>query len=213
MNMKKYLDDLGNLGAENKLLKFSVACLVMIAIVQAYATVKALGRQRTILLPPGVSSKMELSGDTANEAYLREFARYATGLALNVTPHTARGNFDELLAIYSPRTWGKGRSSLYKMAADIEMAKVSTVFFPQSIKPFEKEGRIEIAGHRNVYTEDLLVESGKKTYVFRYELVDGNFQLLGFAEKADERLLEDVINAGETGNTEDASTGNEGKSE
>jgi len=209
MNMKRYLDELGNLGAENKLLKFCVACLAAIAIVQAYATLKALGRQRTIILPPRVSSRLEFDGDSANDNYLREFARYATGLALNATPYTARANFDELLSIYSPKTWGAGRASLYKMASDIETAKVSTVFFPQSIKPYPNQGKIEVSGHRNVYTEDLLVESRKKTYVLRYELEDAAFQLLGFAEKADEQALEELIEAASGPEGEEA----EGKGE
>ncbi|MDT8286870.1 MAG: TraE/TraK family type IV conjugative transfer system protein, partial [Elusimicrobiales bacterium] len=43
-------------------------------------------------------------------------ARYAVGLALNVTPATASANFEELLTLYSPRAYGSGRKTFYAMA-------------------------------------------------------------------------------------------------
>ena len=47
------------------------------------------------------------------------------------------------------------------MARDIEGAKVSGVFYPLKIRPEEATGRIEIEGHRKLYTDDLLVEISK----------------------------------------------------
>ena len=41
------------------------------------------------------------------------------------------------------------------------------------------------------------MESARKTYVLRYELVDGRFQILGLVEQAEEAELEAAIDATE----------------
>ncbi|MEW6487333.1 MAG: type IV conjugative transfer system protein TraE [Thermodesulfobacteriota bacterium] len=193
MRAAKFLDEKSNLTSQNRLLQFAVVALVLAEAVQGVATVRALRYQRTILLPASLNHQVEFVGDRASPEYVREFARYAVGLALNVTPATASGNFEELLTLYSPRAYGTGRKTFYAMARDIEGAKVSGVFYPLKIRPEEARGRIEIEGHRKLYTDDLLVESARRTYVLRYELVDGRFQILGLVEKAEEAELEAAI--------------------
>ena len=197
MRAAKYLDEKSNLTARNRLLQFAVVALVLAEAVQGVTTFRALRYQRTILIPASLNRRVEFVGDRASPEYVREFARYAVGLALNVTPATASANFEELLTLYSPRAYGTGRKTFYAMARDIEGAKVSGVFYPLKIRPEEAKGRIEIEGHRKLYTDDLLVESARKTYVLRYELVDGRFQILGLVEQAEEAELEAAIDTPE----------------
>jgi conjugal transfer pilus assembly protein TraE len=205
MRAAKFLDEKSNLTSQNRLLKFAVVALVLAEAVQGAATVRALRYQRTILVPASLNRQVEFVGDRASPEYVREFARYAAGLALNVTPATASANFEELLTLYSPRAYGTGRKAFYAMARDIEGAKVSGVFYPLKIRPDEAQGRIEIEGHRKLYTDDLLVESARKTYVLRYELVDGRFQILGLVVKAEEAKLEAAIQAPESTREEETS--------
>jgi len=204
MRAAKFLDEKSNLTSQNRLLKFAVVALVLVEAVQGVATVRALRYQRTILVPASLNHQVEFVGDRASPEYVREFARYAVGLALNVTPATANSNFEELLTLYAPQTYGAGRKAFYAMARDIEAAKVSGVFYPLKIRPEEAKGRIEIEGHRKLYTDDLLVESARRTYVLRYELVDGRFQILGLVVKAEEAELEAAIRASAVNPKEEA---------
>ena len=203
MRAAKYLDEKRNLTSRNRLLTFAVVALVLAAAVQGIGTVRALRYQRTILVPASLNHRVEFVGDRASPEYVRELARYVSGLALNVTPATASANFEELLTLYSPKAYGAGRKAFYAMARDIESAKVSGVFYPLKIRPEEAKGRIEIEGHRKLYTDDHLAESGRKTYVLRYELADGRFQILGFVEKAEEANLEESLRASGPGSGEE----------
>ena len=193
MKLPVYLDRVSDLRSKNRLLKLSVVCLVLTQALLTYAVVQALRYQRTVLVPMRLRSATELTAGRVSEDYIRECARDVASLALNVTPGTARRNFEDLLAHYSPKTCAEGKRALYQMAKNIEDGKISGAFYPQEIAADTQAGLVRLTGHRKVFSDDLLVESAKKTYVLRYELVDGEFQLLGFAPKEQEKELEKSI--------------------
>src|SRR5271157_4804681 len=90
------------LKAENGVLKFVVVVIAIVEIFNSAQIHRAMARQRTIILPPNVHEKFEVTADTVSQSYVKPYAVYIASLAFNYTPANVRGRFDELLTMYSP---------------------------------------------------------------------------------------------------------------
>ena len=210
MELKVYMDKLSNLTAENRLLKFVVAVIGCAVLANTFIMLGMTRRARTILVPPalvppalvspalvspalvspalvspGLSAKVEISGDQASDGYLELMTRYVTGLALNYTPATAREQFGELLALYSPSAFPEAKKTFYALAGTVETANVSSVFTPGSIKVDRMRGVIDATGVQRQFAQDggPLVPDKETTYEISYRISGGRFELTGFSEK------------------------------
>ena len=90
MNLDIFLQKSSNIFAENRLLKFSIVVLGVAVVINTAGLFKALNSQKIILVPPVINSKISVTGDKASDEYLKEFTRYALGLALTYNPSNAR---------------------------------------------------------------------------------------------------------------------------
>lgn len=195
MELKVYTDKLSNLTAENRLLKFVVVVIGCAVLANTFIMLGMTRRARTIIVPPalvspalvspGLSAKVEISGDQASDGYLELMTRYVTGLALNYTPATAREQFGELLALYSPDAFPVARKTFYALAGTVETANVSSVFTPGSIKVDRMRGVIDATGIQRQFAQDggPLGPDKETTYEISYRISDGRFELTGFSEK------------------------------
>ena len=190
MELKVYTDKLSNLTAENRLLKFVVVVIGCAVLANTFIMLGMTRRARTIIVPPalvspGLSAKVEISGDQASDGYLELMTRYVTGLALNYTPATAREQFGELLALYSPSAFPDAKKTFYALAGTVETANVSSVFTPGSIKVDRMRGVIDATGVQRQFAQDggPLGPDKETTYEISYRISDGRFELTGFSEK------------------------------
>ena len=97
MNPVKFVSEHKRLAGSNAVLRLTVVLLFIGLVINAFISYSMSKRVRTVILPPVVDEKIELSGTKFSDSYLRLMSRYVTGLARNYTPSSARGNFDELL--------------------------------------------------------------------------------------------------------------------
>lgn len=172
------------LKAENGVLKF---CFVLIALVTIFNSMqihRAMSMQRTIILPPNVHEKLEFTGDSASASTLRPYAIYIASLAFNYTPANVRGQFDELLTMYSSGSYEEAKKMYYDLADKVEAAvKVSSVFYPLKIYMLEKNRKIEITGIRRMFSDNYKTADEQKTYIIEYVIQDGRFEINKLYEK------------------------------
>lgn len=184
MNSKIFHSIRANLTGENRLLKFCLLVFAIVSIVNTMQIHNAIKMQRTIVLPPDVKEKIEFSGDSASESYLRPKALYITSLAFNYTPSNARERFDELLTMYAPANYPEAYRMFTELAEKIEASvKASSVFHQQKFVIFEQSKKIEVSGQRRIYSEHSIIEDAQKTYVIEYGLEDGRFVIYKLYEK------------------------------
>lgn len=184
MKLSLFVKKASNLFAENRLLKFAVVVIGCTTIINTGLLYVSMSRQRTILIPAGMSTKASVTNNTADPDYLRQMARYISGLSLNYTPATARPQFEELLNLIAAETFADNKSMLYDLADTIEKTMAVSVFHPQRFMLNEEKQWIEILGPKTLYLQD--IKSGNtelKTYLLKYRMVDGNFQIIEFVEK------------------------------
>ena len=76
MHFRLYLQKTSNLFAENRLLKFVVICQMITLIYCVHKVEDIKDKIRTVVVPPVINSKIEISGSWSSDAYIKEYIRY-----------------------------------------------------------------------------------------------------------------------------------------
>lgn len=173
-----------NVAGENRLLRFFIIVIGAAVLVNSFFVYTSARHQRTILVPIGLNSRVEVLDDNASDDYLKFVTRYAIGLALNYTPATVRQQFGELLALYYPDAFPEAKKTFYGLADTVETAKVTNSFYIQSIHVDRAKGIIEATGLKRQSAEDRkVIEDVLTTYELGYRITEGRFMLTDFKEK------------------------------
>ena len=191
MELRLFTSKAANTFAENRLLKFTVLVLLAAVLILSVCVVTAMNKERVILVPPIINSKVMITGDSASEDYLREFTRYIINLALTYNPANARGQFSELLAVYDPAGFPNARKELYELADKIESNRASSAFHIQSLTNNPEKNQVEVLGSKMTYIGEMKADIVQTAYIVEYRFDNGKFILTRLYEKA----------AGTNGNT------------
>jgi len=183
MKLDLFLQKTSNIVAENRLLKFVVIVIGIVTVVNAIMTYRALNYQRTIIVPPVLNSRIEITGDRASEEYVKAFSRYIAALSFSYSPGTVKPQFDELLALYAPEAFPEGKRVLYELADRVITTRVTSVFFMGKLYVDSAKNQIEMSGQKRQYVDDRKVEDLVKTYLIDYRISDGRFQIIRISEK------------------------------
>lgn len=186
MNLDIYLQKSSNIFAENRLLKFSVVVLSIAVVINTAGVFKALNSQKTILVPPVINSKISVTGDKASDEYLKEFTRYALGLALTYNPSNARPQFSELLALYDASEFQTARKDLYALADKIENTRAASAFYINAITHDAENHSLLVTGSKQTYMVGDKAADEQKTYILEYRFESGKFILRRLYEKQSE---------------------------
>ena len=183
MKTSVYLQKAGNLFLENRLLKFVIVVMALAVAFNSLLVLRAVKYQRIVLIPPQLTGTIEFVQGRPTDSYIRDLTRRIISLGATYSPATARGQFDELLELYSPESYPAASKTWYTLAGRIEESKVSTVFYLEHIK-ITKNDRIEVSGTSRQFAGDTLIETKSETFVIDYRIEDGRFYVLAFSKKA-----------------------------
>lgn len=186
MLLKFHLDRLSNAIGEMKLYRFTVIALLIGFAYDRYEIRQMRLQDRTIVVPPVVNSRIEITGGKATDSYVREYAvRYLVPLVLSYTPATARTQFGEFLSSWHKDTFEAAKSKLYLLADQIEQTKAISAFYVGKVNHDAGRKVVEIEGNRRLNQQDQQVENTNKSYVLTYAVENGRFWVTSFEEKAD----------------------------
>ena len=183
MEFKLFTSKTANIFAENRMLKFTVLVLLAAVLILSVCVVTAMNRERVILVPPVINSKVMITGDHASDDYLREFTRYVISLALTYNPASARNQFSELLAIYDPAGFPNARKDLYELADRIETTRASSAFHIQSMTNNADGNLVEVQGAKMTYIGEMKADIVQTSYIVEYRFDNGRFILTRLYEK------------------------------
>lgn len=183
MEFKLFTGKAANIFAENRMLKFTVLVLMTAVIVLSFCVMSAMNRERVILVPPVINSKVMITGDHASDDYLREFTRYIVSLALTYNPANARNQFSELLAVYDPAGFPNARKDLYELADRIETTRASSAFHIQSMTNNAERNQVEVQGSKMTYIGEMKADIVQTAYIVEYRFDNGRFVLTRLYEK------------------------------
>jgi conjugal transfer pilus assembly protein TraE len=170
-----------NLFVNNRLLKFVVGVMAMAVCFNSMMVYRAVKYQRTILIPPTMTGTVEFVQGKPTEGYVKDMSRRIVNLATTYSPPTARGQFNDLLALYTPEAYPEASRSWYSLAGRIEESQVSSTFYMEKITL--GENTIEMFGKLVQFAGNTPLEQASKTYVVHYRIRDGRFEISEFKEK------------------------------
>lgn len=177
MKIDIFLDKHLNIKAENKLLKFFVVLIGIIQIVNIAWNYSITKSTKTIIIPSGLTSKLEISSNEMSEETIKQYTRYILGLVANYSPATVRSQFDELLTFYHPDSFAEAKVTLYSLAEDIEKAKVSSSFYIQKITLDSSKHTVEVSGTKRQYANEIKLKDKNETYLIEYTINNGKFMI------------------------------------
>ena len=183
MDLNKYTQKTSNLFAENRILKFAVFVLTIGVVWSMISANHALKYQKTIILPPTVDHRIEITGNTVNDDYLKMYTRYILDLLLNYTPKTIQYNFNDLLGLITPELYPELQGNLLKIADNVEKLRITSVFYPSNIIIDQENRSITVRGRRKQYSHLTQVEEGERNYYLRYKIQNGRFYLANIQEQ------------------------------
>ncbi len=184
MRLEAFLSRVSNKHAENRLLKFVVVVMLLITLVNSAMLSRALRAQRVVLIPPGLNSKVETTAYDVSDALIETFIRHVAGLAFNYSPASARGQFDNLLTMFTPESYPEAYRTFYDLASTVEKANVSSVFYLHNRITIDRGNKqVVIEGQSRKYKDDVKLEDIVKKYVISYVINNGELQLTKIAEK------------------------------
>ncbi len=181
MRISDYLQKSSALFDENRLLKFCLVCLTIAFCYNSLQVHRAVMYQRTILIPPKLSSEIEFIQGKPNEKYIRDISRTIANLAGTWSPATVRENFEELLYFFAPESFPQASERWYSLAGRAEEGLVSSSFYLEKIS-FD-DSLIELFGQLVQYTGNTPLENTTRTYLVKYRIDQGRFYVLSIREK------------------------------
>jgi len=183
MKLDLFVQKTSNLYAENRLLKFVVLVLGITVIINSIFSYRALHYQKTVILPPVVDRRIAISGNDANEDYIKLFARYSIGLLENYSPVSVRAQFDELLKLVTPSFYPSFENTLADLTATVNTLMITSAFYPFRINVNKQKKTIAINGTKKQFTGSSVVDRGQsKTYIIGYVISNGRFFINDFKE-------------------------------
>lgn len=176
-----FVQKTSNLFVENRLLKFAVGAMAVAVCFNSLMVYRAVKYQRVVLIPPAMTGTIEFVQGKPTEAYIKDMSRKIVNLAATYSPSTARGQFDDLLSLYTSEAYPEASKSWYSLAGRIEESQVSSTFYMEKITIIE--GTIEMFGNVVQFAGDTKLEKTAKTFVVAYRIRDGRFEISEFKEK------------------------------
>jgi conjugal transfer pilus assembly protein TraE len=170
-----------NLFVENRLLKFAIGAMAVAVCFNSLMVYRAVKYQRVVLIPPAMTGTIEFVQGKPTEAYIKDMSRKIVNLATTYSPPTARGQFDDLLSLYTSEAYPEASKSWYSLAGRIEESQVSSTFYLEKITI--GNGTIEMFGNLAQFAGDTKLEKSAKTFVVAYRIRDGRFEISEFKEK------------------------------
>ncbi|MEM1298229.1 MAG: TraE/TraK family type IV conjugative transfer system protein [Pseudomonadota bacterium] len=153
-----------------RLLAMMTAMALVLTLSVAVLAMQLIAKERTVVLvPPHLTSEMEVARHGVTEDYLRTWGLFIAHTIGNVTPGTVETARTVLEPMLAPAIY---RGVIERMEAEIEKItrdRVVLRFEPKRVGVDVKAGRVWVEGHTEVDTIGEGSGRGLKTYVFLLE--------------------------------------------
>lgn len=174
MHRQKQKNKLGDLAHKHAGVIIYAIITSMTCLIAVFVCVYSVMYQKVVVLPPGqLSSKIEVSGDKVNDAYLLEFARALFDLRLDYSPKNARAQLETVLLYVDPSSYEGYRKKFDDEAQNIEVSGAVSAFVIDDVQVDTRRKMIKAAGKRLLVVNDQVVESASETYMMEYRVKAG----------------------------------------
>jgi type IV conjugative transfer system protein TraE len=183
MLFSKYVNRASNLFIENRFNKFVVAVLTLIILAQLWMMNNSFRRHNVYLIPPGLNSKVSVSGHAFDPNYLQAMGVYSGQLLYTFTPYSVVNQYEELTSLFSADCYQENGKELLTTANDYKENEISMSFSTLEIRTFKNPDIIEITGEVTKSIVGEKVKTYKTTMNIHYTNQNGLFRITAIGEK------------------------------
>ncbi|MFO1259327.1 MAG: TraE/TraK family type IV conjugative transfer system protein [Gammaproteobacteria bacterium] len=186
IRIDKFLQSSSNAFAENRLLKICLVLIVGLTIVNTIQIRGAIGRERTVIMPTGVGYAFEISGNTANDEYFKQMARYVINLYGSIDASNVHAKFNELLMMVHPTRHGALRDEL--LAREKDFLRYASVAQHLSLKENEalriqNNNKMVVRVIKESIVGSEITRRAEVDYMIEFVMEHGRFWLMDIKEK------------------------------
>lgn len=183
MEIKRYVSRASNIFAENRLAKLIIICLVFMNIIQFIYINAAFKEQRIVLIPAGLTKKVEISGNYLDQNYLEAMGIYISQLLYNFTYDNVEQQYKELETLFTPESHAKYSESLNKIAKQYRKNKITMNFLFKNIKvSIAPDQEIVVGGTVKKYILNEIESEKKINLIIKYRIDKGLFSIVDIEE-------------------------------
>lgn len=189
MNLLEHLKNNENILAHNKLLKFVILCLSIVVMFSFYQIVSLSNNQKTILIPLGLSNKVEAGNTYIDEEYLNAMGVYISTLLYSTSPASVKTQYKILTGLFTNEAYNKHAEMLLKTASthsknmvslSMKINRITVKTSPNQIISLNITVDKYIFGTKNEQSSTFNIHIG-------YEIHNGKFYINSLTEEKNEK--------------------------
>ena len=182
MNIKFAIKQINQLKDRLNILTITCAGLIFVCIVLSLTVIHTSNNQRIILIPPAAKGKMEINSGHFSADYLREMTVFFTTLRLSVSPESIAESQETLLNYVDPHFYKTFTRVLGEEKNAIKNGKISSIFYPKSIRSDSHKNDSYIEGSLKKFVGDREVSNENKSYLIKYSYNNGLIKIKSFSQ-------------------------------
>jgi type IV conjugative transfer system protein TraE len=159
----------------NKTVSIILACALMVASFTMY---KLYTEQKIIIVPTNTTKEFSVTSNSVSEEYLHQIGQYISTALLNVSPNSAKGQFELILDLASPSFYQNLKLELSNQTRYLVENGITSAFWAKTFK-FEKD-HIVVHGTKHNIISDKVVEKKEIVLKIYFEVQNGRFYIASF---------------------------------
>ena len=175
MDGKTFVEKWSKVASGYRLCRYVVFLLLLFVGYLLMLYTRNVEREKIILLPPAVYSKVFITNDSASPEYIKEMADYIIYLATNYTPDTIDSRLKEFLKYVEPSAYQRLRKQIKEISADVKFYGRVQAFYPEKFQVDPQNRQVLVTGRLVKSYMEKTLEDKKQTYVLKYVIRNGEF--------------------------------------
>jgi len=187
LKLDRFVQDSSNIFAENRMLKFTIACITVMALVLFHRVMTTDDAIKERIIPVSAQGDLVISGNSASDDYLVAMGKYVVYMLGNYHAGSIRGQLNDLLKIYHPTTYTETRDVFTDVADRAERyASVSFALQWDSGRPIQiTDSTIQVRARRLRIVGDSVPRKETVTFRIHYVIEQGRFWIKNVEELTD----------------------------
>ncbi len=182
MNNDTYNKDIDRLRRSIRLSQLSNLGLVLIGLLLAFYLLSTAGRERTAIVPGGLSKSFWITDRTMSGSGIEELSAWIASLKLDISPESIDYKSQAILRHTHPSISGEMQQQQLLETNKVKRDNASTTFSLQTIVTNEEKLAAVLRGRLATYINGKPVNNEDKIYFTRFDMTGGKAQLIIFKE-------------------------------
>ena len=158
-------------------------------------TYSAIGRERTVIIPPEVHKSFWVDNAAVSKEYLEQMGTWILDLETSLTGHNIEWKHNQVLKYVIPGSYSKLKSYMDGIAVTYRRDNLATAFNVQTMNVEQDKLRVTFSGILTTFMGDRKIADNNKTYIIEFLYTGTKLYLKTFEEAAPDDATRTVTEA------------------